>query len=698
MPPSLLLPLALLGALCAVANAGEPPPILSIRLADGPALVRAWEGSLYGRVWAHEDLADLRAAVQAWREERAQQQTPDPLTIISGWTGAEARWLGLALADDDGSPAPHLVVRCEPGPALPQIRRWIEDHGDWQPEQITGADEAWSDGAALRIARYGPTFVLALHGAALPFSPTPSAALVEAAFDGAALRQAWQALPQAAVEQPLVQWALQQLAEAGTWRYRADLVADGLDERLVCSRPLLGAQPVDRAVLARLPAQTMLVWAIGIDGRALWPQLRPRLLSLLAALWETTPAEHDLDTVEEKLQRALELQGCSLAEVVAGCSGTSLWALTPGMPVPGITLAIPRSAGSDALLAALAAQAGIALPAAEGAAIIIPSTAGLRLPVMLQLLRGRSHWVLSSDPLVIAGWERGDGGFAGSAAAQRLFAAAPEAAHLLAASDTPALLDTIGSYMALVAADESRRSAAMLILTVLARLREEAVRGYAFAINEPAGWRCQSRGLIGIGPLAALVAGAAVALSEQVQPLAGDAQPAEEHVDAAMEDPAQRAQTVLRDVLYAAEQRFQAECRLDQDGDGVGEYATLPELLGAVAPPGSVDDRPCLLPMVVDAEYGYHYAIYVPTVLGLGTADRAGSAPEPAAADLQEQRFVIYAWPVDAAAGLPMYALDADGQLYTAPFAGEPPAWNALFGPEGWHGTPTWQPVTPERP
>jgi hypothetical protein len=56
----------------------------------------------------------------------------------------------------------------------------------------------------------------------------------------------------------------------------------------------------------------------------------------------------------------------------------------------------------------------------------------------------------------------------------------------------------------------------------------------------------------------------------------------------------------------------------------------------------------------------------------------------------QERSWVAYAWPAQGETGT-MLAITPAGTLYAAPWQGEEPAWNALFGEAGWSGVPTWE-------
>ncbi len=119
------------------------------------------------------------------------------------------------------------------------------------------------------------------------------------------------------------------------------------------------------------------------------------------------------------------------------------------------------------------------------------------------------------------------------------------------------------------------------------------------------------------------------------------------------------AESVLAKVA-AAEKQFAAAVDVDQDGDGVGEYGSLQELLGAVALRGSSRKaEPAYLPrslaekMVGGAAQrrGYNFKIYLPGDGGEILSEVDGkplAMVKEDGVDLQEKHFVCYAWPEEA--------------------------------------------------
>lgn len=109
-------------------------------------------------------------------------------------------------------------------------------------------------------------------------------------------------------------------------------------------------------------------------------------------------------------------------------------------------------------------------------------------------------------------------------------------------------------------------------------------------------------------------------------------------------------------MLSTTQAQFQSAGIVDQDGDGEGEFGFLGEVLGRIEPRGRAQ-RPVPTWRVDNAfrfrgndgiaeANGFYYLVYLPTAAGPATADPGVAlAPHPDNADVQETRFVCYAWP-----------------------------------------------------
>lgn len=508
--------------------------LISLQVADGARLAADWERSLYGRLWQDPMLAGVRQALLARAREAAVELGFDPLDLLR-----QQRGVLLRLTGWQDEHRPRFSVQAELGPLAKAVFDRLARPPQGVPRpiaQVPDADEAVGEEDGV-LARFGEALVFAAH---LPAErralPAPAAAAT-LAIDAQAAVQAFGAiLPperRGDHERVLAQWQ----PYLGRIAYRGELVPEGVRERLTSDRPLPGAAPVQRDLLERLPATTLLMLAVGVDGRAYWQVHSAALLALLDAAWHPEDPQGPEATLAEADQ-ALATHGIEggLQRFVEGLNGTFLVAITPGVPFPALTLVLPRSAGIDQWVALVAREGG-QQPPIPGRTVTI-RLPEVQLPAPLQLANAREHWVLTTDAQVAQGWIAGrPGGFLDSPAGRTLLAAAPPAACILGASDTPNVVRTIQGYlgflfMAGLVPPEQQPAAT----DALIRLADLVQPGCLVAVSTPAGARIEARGLIGSGLLPAVIGGALVALGQ-----AGEAEPdaAPEEDPSAIEEPSE---------------------------------------------------------------------------------------------------------------------------------------------------------------
>ena len=675
-----------LAAVAICAGEAAPAPA-TLRIADGADLVKAWDGSIYAKVWSDPAAAALRAT---WAESLTEIQAElgfDPVAALAGIKGCEARFLGMAAEDK-----PRLHVRADLGAAAAPLFATLLAKGGManKKKQVAGADEAYGDEDGI-FARFGTVVVIAVNtepSPAVPVGVSPAAVAVD--LDAKRLVDAITGGIPPANKASFDAMVKNLKPYLGLWKYRADIVPEGLRERLDANVPQPGTMPVDRSLLARLPATTLMAVSYGFDGRAYWKAVGETLLGQLDEAMHPGLPIGPAATAQE-IGASLQAMGieASLQQVIEGLSGTSLFALTQSAPFPAVTIAVPRSKPMDQLLGFALAQIGGTLPEeGQSAPVVIPN-----VPLPITLLRDKGHWVLTTDAMLSATWSSGaPGGFADTPMAKTLYAVAPKDAALLGASDTPAVLRTIQGYLGMVLAGNDGLTAEQKqsINGALIRLAGAASTGYVFMANDAKGSRTEVRGLVGAGVVPLLAGGAmwGTPKSEPQHMFGADLG------EATAETPDGQAIETLGSVLFPAQFQFQGGSYADQDGDGVGEYATLAELMGKRPAPGRTQGEVLAEGFADDgARDGFRYAIYLPDAKGGALDGAGGRKADKAAADAQERAFVVYAWPVQAAGGSRAFAVDQTGVVYEAPYTGSAPAWNALYGGQGWDGVPAWQPA-----
>lgn len=675
----------LVPALATVAlSAGDAAPTtapVTVRLADGARIQKDWDASIYAKVWADPAAKPLR---EKWTETMKEIEAEigfNPIDLVLAIKGANLQFIGMQ-GDE-----PQLTARADLGAFAAKVMGLIAKDGNLKPVKVAGADEALGDDKGT-IARFGTVIAVGVHTAPVA-APLAGDSPADAAVDLDAQRLVDAIAPAIPAEKKAeFDKVIAQLKPyLGNWTYRGDIVAEGIRERLSGNVPSPGVQAVDRAILARLPATTLLTLAWGFDGKAYWKAGGEALLTQIDEAMHpgaTVGTQATAQAVQEFLA-AIGIQA-SLQQIVEGFSGTGLIAITQGAPFPAITLALPRSAASDQLIGVGLQQLSTPMPD-EGAtaAINLPN-----VPIPISLIRDKGHWVLTSDLTIAGTWTSGSpGGFADTAAAKTLYAKAPAHSYLLGAADTPAVLRTIQGYLglALAGAESLTPEQKQAISGAVLRLAGAASTGYLYAAADGKRSDIEARGLLGLGAVP-LIGGVAVAQAVMRHQMMGAAPE-----EAKPEGPEQKAIANLESVVFPAEIQFQSSAYLDQDGDKTGEYATLAELTGTVPPAGKTETEALFAYKPGEALDGYIYAIYLPDGKGGAlSSDTKARKADKAAADAQEQHFVIYAWPADKTHSR-MFAIDQSGAPYEQPFTGEKPVWNSLYGGQGWDSVPAWQSV-----
>lgn len=130
------------------------------------------------------------------------------------------------------------------------------------------------------------------------------------------------------------------------------------------------------------------------------------------------------------------------------------------------------------------------------------------------------------------------------------------------------------------------------------------------------------------------------------------------------------AKATLRSVT-TAQAMFQMEAAVDQDQDGTGEYGYLQELQGTAVLRGKDErlSRPYIAGMGfhkgVGQKSGYNFYCYLPGKDRATGEDSMNPTTDEDEINLQENRYIIYAWPVkNGETGRSAFAITQSGELY----------------------------------
>jgi hypothetical protein len=661
---------------CALA-AADGPLAEAVAPDLGRTITRVEQG-MWGKTWNDPALAGWRAQAASAAAEAKAELGMDVLAILR--SAKDGRIVLDRLEAKDGKPDAAFQGQIRMGAAADTVWAALTKavKAAKTSEAVPGADAvitAENNGdLAATFARFKDVIAVGHPAAGLAVRPVSALdADITVRLDQARLQAAMQQIQ--AEDNPAIAKAGADLMARHpelftelVWTMTA--VPEGFHERIV-SGANPAAIPVDRAVLDRLPANTLAVLAAGVDGAKAWDLFAPYVLDLITGTINQKGGEESTpDGLLSQADAFLQMQGLEFGvkAMVSGMRGTVVLAVTPSMPFPAVTLAVPRSPGIDALVRWALGQAGLEAPA-DGTPLPISLP---NVPVAPTLIADKGHWLISTDGLVANAWASGEpGGFATGKAGAEALKRAPADASVIGASDTPAVLRTIAGFLALAPIQDRKQK--QQLMTAMNKLAGNAATGWLWSRSGTDKSEAELRGIAGSIALPAVIAAIAI-------PNLMESRTTAERAAAA---------ATLKSGMFPAEIQFQAGGYRDQDGDNRGEYGLIGHLAGdtdeAVGPKRALS--------LVIADYqgvdpirnGYQYRIYLPTAADNGSADPAevNAATDPAAIDLREQWFVAYTWPVDGEGKV--FALTVTGMVYQADveMVGEP-AWNSLFGDKGW--------------
>lgn len=683
--PTLLATLAL--------PAAEPQPLIGVTLGDGARMIERWNASLYAKLWKEKSLEPLRAQVAenlAGIEGSLGFKIIDALAAMKSGDVRLTGFIPPTEKNDPGvpvQPKPRVLAQVDLGAFATRVMDLIiAGTADAESLTIPGADAAIrppSDGnpaiERTTFARFGDRLLFDANRDEVPapYAVKPGDADLRMTIDYRGFVTAMSESGLSAKDRATFATirSFDQYLEPLTWEMT--LVPEGIHERLAQKITYPGALPVDRAIFSHLPANTLLGVAMGFDSKAYWAAFEPVVLKMAA----DQGTEITAPQLRAQIEQSVAELGLTLTadQVIGGVTGTVLVAVTASAPFPAVTIAIPRSPALDQLVRFFLSQRLMVEAPADGTSAPLPIP---NLPLPITMIADAKYWVVTSDQVLGPSWfAPGEQTWSTSPALKTALARATPDAFLIGASDTPAVLRTLGGFLPLVPIPDPKDKQTLTVL--LARASAAAATGFLLGQHKNGGWEMEARGLFGLGAVSPILAGIALPAFGKTRAAAADVS----------------VVSVLRSGVFPAQIQFQAGAYIDQNGDNVGEYGFLSEMSG-----GAITGQPdtlklSLLPDVWNAAHptvhGYHFACWLPDGKGGAVGGSDGlRAQNAAAAKAQSERFVVYAWPANGATK-PVYALTQTGTIYSqagVAVGAEGPAWNALFDGAGWDTEPTWEP------
>lgn len=659
----------------ALFGADGPAPLLSASLPDVQRTIARFTDSIYGVVWNDPQMAPLRAKLVESMDGKSGEIGFKISDLLLGARKAGVRIGGFTPAES-GDPSPQVDFALDVGPlAELAFTAWQKSVKKGSPAAVAGADGAFTvdDKDRFVVARFGQVLAGANQGTT-PAAWAPPADEADATIDCDS-RKLVDALIAATPEakRDELRSAMAMIDPyLGLDTYRSQITAQGMLERFTTSNACLWLVPVDRAVVDRLPANSMNALAVGVDGKQLWAALKQPVLQAVAKE-RNCDEQQALAHLDETLTNVgLTI---SFSELIEGLTGTFTLAIAPGAPFPSLSVSIPRTAALDAAVIALLGLASAEVPA-DGTSSIIPVP---NLPVPVTLARDGGAWMITSDALYPTDWLAKTGGFLASPAAKLAAERGGAGAVVLGCSDTPVVLRTVIPYLAmgLGQARDLEPAQRQAILQLLQTAAAKAGTGYVIAKPENDGLAMEMRGLLTYSIFPAVAAAIAIPNLLESRVSANEA----------------AAASLLKSGVHPAEVQFQAGGYVDDNGNGIGDYGFFSEMSGAEV--GENKMTLMLLPATWNEPTplinGYRFAVFLPD-------DRDGSVDTPDARRTVkgpgESNFVAYGWPDEEGNGRKVFAITAAGTVYASDWDGQPPVWNALWGggTTTWKDEPAWKP------
>jgi hypothetical protein len=519
--------------LAVAAFASEAEPWLTVSIPDGAKSAERFNASIYGKIVNAPEFAPLKAKWTTTNTNafmaQLQEAGINPLDLFAHLRFFDLVFQGAVQGKAGSSIQPGFRTSFDLGERFAQIaaKDMAKKVGIGQAKKIDvpGVEEAYVDindqqDVAMRTLRFASQYVLtnadradwqkpmkpvtAAHDLVLRWMPAAYAAY--AAFADKA-RPAAERVPWASVLERMYQMT-------GTVEMTMDILPAGLATRIMVSEALTFTAPVDKAVLARLPAKTLSAIALGIDGAAWWSKGRYAFFKQLGQS-QTPPIS--AEQMERNLNTILKGQGltCSMAELVSGIKGTAVMALMQATPIPTAALAIPRSKGMDELVGLVLKHVQLDMPA-EGAMAVIPlpplvinrtSPDGMcrsqftviPLPstaINLTLVRAPGHWLVTSDAGLASTWTgAASGGWLDTPASKLAMQKAGTDAWLVGSSDMATLVRMCSSHLQLDwGFTPEERQSVMHFMQILA---QNAQTGWCTGRNKGDTWVLEMTGLTG---------------------------------------------------------------------------------------------------------------------------------------------------------------------------------------------------------
>lgn len=612
--------------------------------------------SIYAMIWQHPLLTQARVGLERESTDAEAKGRPSPLKIIAALSQAHFSFLGLSAENKN----PKLRLQFDIGDYAETMWQYIAEKGEAVPAP-DGADAAFlKDGGKERAARFGSTIVLSTLADPVKVDVKSSEHDFEA---HARLNDLFEILIGVvpATEKAALEQARNSL-KSEYMKASVQIQEHGILEHFFMDysgEPIPGV--VDLSIFEALPKECLLVGAMHSSGAFMKKQMQE--------------ADVEADPAMRQIDMLLQGFGTSYVDLIGGINGTVAFAVTPAAPFPALSVFLPRSPEVDALLSGLLAQINLPVPA-DGTPMALPIP---NMPILVQLGKNESHWIVSSDAMHMQGLlQKTAASFAEGPLSVLLQKQAGEQCSAIGAYDMQKIAALVMQYLAFVPNPEIK----MQLSDLLLKIQQRVSPGYMVVNQVEKGFTYRAEGLLG-GYFSLLPIVASISIPNLMESRVTANQSA--------------AMATMRSAIFAAQVQFQAGAYNDSDANGVGRYGFIDELSGNAAVAGAAAGELQLLmgPLAQPNEpaqaVGYYFKVYLPHGKGRAfkNAKQIRNAQLNAEGDM-EMRFIVYAWPMSAETGRQIFAMTQDGQIVVPeePYAYEYdavnlPPWNLIWGADG---------------
>ena len=629
--------------------------VVTVTAPDFARTRERFASSVYAMIWQHPLLAKARAGLERESAEAEAKGRPSPLKVCAALSQAHFAFLGLSAEKMN----PKMRLQFDIGDYAESMWQYIAEKGEAVPAPA-GADAAFlKDGGKERAARFASTIVLSTLADPVKVEVAPSQHDFEA---HARLNDVFEiigTLPD--VDKTALENARKSL-KSELMQASVQIKENGILEHFFMDysgEPIPGV--VDLSIFEALPKECLLVGAMHSSGAFMKQQIQE-------AGVEADPAIRQIDML-------LQGFGTSYVDLIGGINGTVAFAVTPAAPFPALSVFLPRSPEVDALLSGLLAQINLPVPA-DGTPMALPIP---NMPILVQLGKNDSHWILSSDAMHMQGLlNKTAATFAEGPLSAVMKQQAGAGCSVIGAYDTQKIIALVMQYLAFIPDPEIKMQLSDLLLNIQQRVEP----GYMVLNQVDKGFTYRAEGLFG-GYFSVVPIIAAIAIPNLLESRVTANQSA--------------AMATMRSAIFASQVQFQAGAYNDSDANGVGRYGFINELSGNVAVAGAEagDIRLLVGPLAQPNEpaqaVGYYFKVYLPHGKGRAfkNAKQIRNAQLNDEGDM-EMRFIVYAWPISSETGRQIFAMTQDGQIVVPeePYnyeydAVNMPPWNLIWGAEG---------------